>query len=154
MLTLHVLNLQPLFCVVPPPSPPPSTPPMAVDQTSGSSCKERIFCFSTIGWDVLIFRRRCKHERPNCVWMCGCFFMWVCARESTCMHDKVSGAAAERLRFNTINFCQSWDGSWFKKPWPSSEPLLLVDFLQEVVQNSSLEWGGLGFLERLAFNFF
>lgn len=92
-------------------------------------------------------------EAKLCVNVWLFFFMWVCARE-TCMHDKVSGAAAEGLRFNTISFCQSWDGSWFKKRWPSSELLLLVDFLQEVVQNSSFACGGLGFLERLAFNFF
>ncbi len=47
MLTLHVVDLQPLFCCLLRQEGP--NPPLAVHQMSGSSYKVGILCFSTMG---------------------------------------------------------------------------------------------------------
>lgn len=133
-------------------SPHPFTPPpMAVDQTSGPSCKERIFCFSTIVWDASFSGRDANTSGQaacvcECATVCFCGFVHVSAH--ACMTR-----CRKLLRFNTISFCHSWDGCLLRRCWPSSELRLWVNFLQEVVQKSSCECGGLNFLERLTFNF-
>lgn len=143
---LHVLNLQPLFCAVSPPHP-FTPPPMAVDQTSGSSCKERIFCFSTIVWDASISGWDANTSgQAVCVCVNVRLFVFVglCTWEH--MHAWQGVANSSGLTVSVI-VCL------LRGCWPSSKLRLLVHVLQEVVQKGSCECGGLNFLERLTFNF-
>lgn len=94
MLTVQVLNLQPLFCAAPPSAPSPvrlpqwqATKHLVLHVKKESSASAQLF-------EMLNFPAEMQTRAAKlCVWMCDCCCGFVCMR-AKCMHDKVSGTAA------------------------------------------------------------